>query len=89
MVKKDEMAKATTACYWIIGSDNIIQNPAVAVDLHDATGALIGETYSRNLFSNNPKAEAREIAEHYAKRNGVNHFFVHYDADSTESFAAC
>ena len=81
--------KAHHASWWIVGRDNPNNEPAVAVDIHDENGTLISkETWTATLKpAKLPTVAAQKIARYYAKKFGIPASRVHFDPDSTETFA--
>ena len=76
-------------CYWIIGAANKNQAPAVALDLHNELGELIGQTQTWRLPKTHFRRAARAKAMAYARKHGISSRYVAYDPDSTECFAQC
>lgn len=84
--------RPTEACYWIIGSKNKRQAPAVAIDLRSADGSLVrptghDESHTISLGKHGTRIDAPRLARAYAKQFGISS--LHYDPDSTECFADC
>ena len=68
--------KATEACYWIIGSNNARQAPAVAIDLHTVDGELANpppyhETYTISMRKGDGHKRATQLAVAYARQHGL------------------
>lgn len=76
-----------TLCWWIIGRDNGKRSPAIAIDVHDETGDLLGGTWTKTLVID--AATLRKLAEltvkEFAETAGITD--VVFDQDSTDTFA--
>lgn len=90
MSKPDSKQKPVEACYWIIGAKRApAQTPAVAIDLHDKDGAVIGETHTIRMRPHDRGIAARKLARAYARKHGIMAANVSYDRDSSQYFENC
>lgn len=81
---------ATQVSYWIVGAARAPgQSPAVAIDLHNDDGDLVGQTHTIGMGPHDRGKRARSLAVAYARKHGIPAKAVHYDSDSTEAFKDC